>query len=76
MKMLPDDIDRYNKIMQETRHTVLTPDQILVVLEWYITNALHTDNLGDFVVLQGFRTALTSAHDFDSLMHCLDWVKQ
>ncbi len=65
-KAVPISGDRYHAAMERTRHTTLTPEQILIVLDLYLDRT--RDEFAAFVALQGFRSALTGGADFESLI--------
>lgn len=63
-----DNLARYRQIMERTRHTCLTPAQILEILDCYLDQLNDSSDFGGFVALQGFRSAITGDVDFEALL--------
>lgn len=64
---MPDNpLSRYRVAMERTRHTDLTANEILTILDIYIDRA--RDDFSAFVALQGVRGAITGGADFEALL--------
>lgn len=63
---MDDAIARYRAALDRTRHTDLTAEQILIILDIYLDR--NRENFAAFVALQGLRSAITGGMDFAALL--------